>query len=499
MISDQVQLKTREEFLQISGKRPRFFAGNIVLPPSKSYIHRALFVASLAKGRSTISGLGRGVLSDDARATIRFLKALGTRISEDCSGTITLHGLGGEFHTPKGPINVGGSGTTARFAISLAAIAKNSGYTTIVGDPSLSKRPMKPLLDALAQLGVECYSDNKSSFTLPINVKGGGIKGGRCVIDSSMSSQFISSLVIACTRAKENCTIVISNPARSVSEPYIDATLAVLGRYGFEVKQSSTRGVRGSEKKAKEFWVRAEQVVGGRAFRVPGDMSSAAALIGAALSSGGKLELQGIDSELPQPDSAILGIANTFGARISVAKDRATIDAVRAVQRTKRKTLIFDLKDSPDIVPVVVAIAAGTDHKARIYNVGHLRFKESDRLSTLAKEFTRLGVQIGETRDSISVLREGRKPSVAVKRKPLVLDPQNDHRMLMAFTIAGLSGRFGQFLIKDPSCVNKSYPSFIEDLQAMCRDDYKAKSLSIVSKGEAWPKQDRGGRGAIDE
>ncbi len=167
---------------------------------------------------------------------------------------------------------------------------------------------MKPLLDALSQLGVECRSRNGY---LPITVQAGGIQGGECEIDGSISSQFISSLLIACTEARENTVIKIKNPSRTVSEPYIDATIRVLRSFGFKIHVSYA-----GERRYREFRIPANQVGKRREFSVPGDMSSAAVIIGATLCASGKVELRGVDLTLPQSDSVMMDVAKRFGAGI---------------------------------------------------------------------------------------------------------------------------------------------------------------------------------------
>jgi len=481
----------KRKLLWISGVKPRRFEGEISLPPSKSYLHRALFVASLQRGTSQITGCGT-VLSEDVKATIRFLRSLGVKISrghKETSGvnadTTLLVSAREGLTSPKEPVFLGGSGTTARFAIAFAALANDLGTTKLVGDASLSKRPMQPLLDALVQLGVRCKSE-RGDGRLPVLVRGGGIQGGTCVIDGSISSQFISSLIIAGVKARRDTTIEISDSSRLVSEPYIEATIGVLDRYGFKVDVKRHGGGN------LEFKIRARQVgLSGTSFPVPGDMSSASSLIGATLCAAGDIRLTGISEseDLPQPDSRMLEIAKSFGAGIESMKGGVSICATSL--DASRKRLNFDLGDSPDLVPVVFATAAGLGVQLDITNIAHLRFKESDRIHTLAREFKKLGLITSETRDSISL--RGRKIG-ARRRKIIFLNPKNDHRMLMAFTIAGVSGNLGEFYIYDPECVNKSYPAFISDLKRLTGGKRTIKIVSNTKGKEGIvdaPKHDR--------
>ena len=456
------------EFLRISGASPTNFHGSLRLPPSKSYFHRALFVASLCDGESSIYGW-RYDFSDDIKATIRVLTHLGVNIEPDKKRGM-LRVRPGSFSSSKEPIFVGGSATSARFAISLAALGKG-GKTMITGDDSLSKRPMKPLLDALSQLGVKCYSKDADG-KLPVVVQGGGMQGGKCLIDGSISSQFISSVLIACTRAEKDCIIHVANPSKLVSEPYIEATLAVLKHFGFSIDANASN---------TKFQIKGNQRVRAKSFRVPGDMSSAASLIAVAIAARGRLRLDGVDMKLPQSDAAFLDIARKFGANITQSKGSLVIESEN--KSLEVGTLKLDMKRSPDLVPIVAGLATATAaNQVKITNVGHLRFKESDRLGMISRELCKLGVRTNETKTSITIFASRLAKNPASRRKTILLDPESDHRIMMALTVAGLSGRFGEVLISDPSCVSKSYPNFVSDVQRLLHQE---DLLKIVKKGDA--------------
>lgn len=372
----------------------------------------------------------------------------------------------GRLSSPRDPVFVGGSGTAARFLISFAALASDGGITKITGDASLSKRPVQPLIDALASLGAECYSEHKDG-KLPVLVRGGGLRGGKeCEIDGSISSQFISSLLIACVKAQDGETLIkVTNPQKLVSAPYIDSTIGVLQHFGFKVRR-----IRSDRKNQLFFRVEGGQAGAPKTLTVPGDMSSGASLVCAAISAQGSVELLGVNSKLPQADSAILGMARKFGASVSFRRKESSV-LIRS-GRTYIRPMRLDLKESPDLVPVVAGLAAGTGRKLTITNVGHLRFKESDRLHTIARELQKLGVKTKETSSSLAILGE-----YQISRKPIVLESESDHRILMALVVAGLSGRFGAFSIRDPSCVKKSYPDFLSDIRRLAHDKAVLKIL----------------------
>jgi 3-phosphoshikimate 1-carboxyvinyltransferase len=452
--------------LRIQG-RPRVFYGAIRLPPSKSYLHRALFVSTLALGKSTISNCGTE-LNDDIRATISALSSLGCVVARTTSkgGTITL--------TPgfKGPtyltLNAVGSGTTARFLIPFSSLSTKGTVVKIVGNQSLSKRPMDYLFEPLSQLGVIAKSQHGDG-RLPVIVEGGGIEGGECVVDGSISSQFVSSLLISCLASRRKSIIKIKDPKQQVSSPYIDATICVMRSFGFKIRAHKI-----DEEYYESFEIPAKQSIRGKKFVVPGDMSSCAALVGAVIATNGKIKITNVGSErFPQPDSRIIPLARLFGA--SAATKEKSITLV-SHQQANYDPLELDMKKSPDLVPAVAGLAAATGSMIKIKNIGHLRFKESDRIKILSRELSKIGIRTKETEASLEV--DGSTTNVVEGTK--LISPEGDHRMFMALTIAGLSGRFGEIFIEDPNCVKKSYPSFISDLQKLC---HEKSTLRLVNTG----------------
>jgi 3-phosphoshikimate 1-carboxyvinyltransferase len=444
---------------------PAKFHGKVRLPPSKSYLHRALFVAALGKSKSTLTSCGRE-LADDILATIDVLNAFGVKIrrSEWLNGTIEVQ----PRKTSRKNIEIfaRGSGTTARFAISFAALAARGTSVRISGDDSLTTRPMQSVFESLSELGVRCSYEGKLG-KLPIIVEGGGISGGECSVDGSISSQFISSLLISCTKAKRDCVIRIKNPRRLVSKPYIDATLAVLSYFGLDAAPNANYTA---------FRVKGNQFAKARKLKIPGDMSAAAALIGATLATRGNSELQGADERFPQADAAMIPIARRFGSKI--IQNGESIKIV-SEDGNKIKKLNFDLNKSPDIVPVVAGLAAALAIQVKMINIGHLRFKESDRISVLSRELRKLGISTEETKVSLKIATKRSDHTQTHTRKPILINPEKDHRMLMALAIAGLSGRYGEILISDPDCVRKSYPDFVRDLQELCHEKNTVKIVEV--------------------
>jgi 3-phosphoshikimate 1-carboxyvinyltransferase len=273
--------------------------GNITCPPSKSYTHRAIFISSLANGNSHIIN---PLISRDTIATIDACRELGAGIKITdkrliVSGRDTLK-------VPDNVISVENSGTTMRFVTAISSLL-NNGYVVITGDDSIRKRPMRPLLSALKQLGVNSFSTRENGKA-PIIVQGGGINGDNITIDGSISSQFISGILIAGVCAKSGISLRITG--KQVSKSYIESTLNVISKFGARVKHS---------RDYRKFNIFNNRYVP-TTFNVPGDFSTASLLLSAGTLVGGEITVSNLDFSLPQGDSKILEILKKIGAVISI-------------------------------------------------------------------------------------------------------------------------------------------------------------------------------------
>jgi 3-phosphoshikimate 1-carboxyvinyltransferase len=498
-----------KKFLFLSGERPRNFHGTLRLPSSKSYLHRALFIASLASGTSMIHNCGRK-LSEDVKGTLRAISAFGVRYrySSKRNGTIIV-ASSGLLRFKSKEIYVGGSGTTARFSIAIAGLAcfanKPGRKLRICGDRSFSRRPMRHLLDALSAVGVKCHSESEEARgigALPVVIEAGRTPARFkeiIRINGSVSSQFVSALLIASAGSAERFVIRLTRSSSSVSLPYIDATIAVLGHFG--VRVHVTRSKDGAYSSFKIDSTSVKPIA--TSFTVPGDLSSAAALGAAAISAGGSITISGIvDSTLPQADYAFFEFARRFGAKVSLRSNVIRVESpdalsgarnLRGAYSTSDSTvrsshrdgpIRFDLKNCPDLAPVLAALAAATASiPVELTNVGRLRFKESDRVSSISEGLRRLGLNVLKGENSLSVGPPGCTLSCNNKKrrgKPIVLDSFGDHRIFMALVIAALSGRFGGVLISEPECVRKSYPSFVSDIKKLCHGQPPAIRLEKI-------------------
>jgi len=406
--------------------------GIVRCPSSKSYSHRAIAIASLACGMSTITNI---LLARDTLATLTCCSALGSKIKYE--GTLIKVKGTSSLDPPENILNADNSGTTIRIMTAISGLVKN-GYTILTGDQSLRKRPMQPMLDALGQLGVQAYSTRQNGMP-PLVVKGGGIKGGSTVIDGSISSQFISGLLIASTCADSKILIKVKGDL--VSKPYIDATIAAMSQFGVTIEHSPNM---------REFYTKN---VGYHTtkFDIPGDFSTAALLLAAGALVGDRLKVRGLSFTLPQGDSGIISILRNMGCLIKVdeGKGEVTVEGSEVLEGGS-----FDLSDTPDLLPVISILALKTKNPVVITGVAHARLKETDRISNIAKELVKLGAHIKEFRDGLKITSPGQIRNAS-------LEAYDDHRLFMAFVIASMLSK--KSIVAGAEAVDVSFPNFLAE------------------------------------
>jgi len=408
--------------------------GTASVPPSKSYTHRAVIIASLARGASTIHN---PLLSEDTIASIEACRKIGALLDvhED---RINIEGVFGAPQTPKDAIDVRNSGTTLRVMTPVCSLC--SEEVTLTGDESIRRRPMQPLLTALEQLGAKTTSVNGNA---PVTVKG-PISGGRCRITGDISSQFISGLLIACALAREETTINLLTPLKS--QPYVDLTLDVMNKF------SAT-----AEKGANAYRVPGSQIYHGINYTVEGDYSSAAFLLVAAALLESDITITNISQDSKQGDRRIIEILREMGVNLQIREDSVTIKGTGDLDGIQT-----DLGDSPDLLPIVAVIGTLANGKTQIKNVGHLRYKESDRLKAITTELNKMGAQVKEGKDSIEI--KGVKTL-----KGGHLSGWADHRIVMALSIAALRAK-EETIIDHADTIPVSFPGFEKTMQNLGAD-----------------------------
>jgi 3-phosphoshikimate 1-carboxyvinyltransferase len=467
-------------------------SGEISCPPSKSYSHRAIVVSPLTNGESNLQNV---LLSRDTIATINCCKMLGVAIESEhftpkeqqspysaeqalpnAVRNVKISSKGGRpgFITPGDILNAENSGTTIRLLASMCSLV-NNGFTILTGDKSLRKRPMGDLIKSLNQLGVECFSSNINN-TPPLIVKGGGMEGGEAIINGQISSQFISSLLLTCIYAKTKTIIKVSG--NQVSKPYINSTISIMKKFGIEIENNHyktdiekslsepicikdnaySNGVKMSEINkpiTESYTIPNEKDYSPTTFRVPGDFSSAALLISSAIMSDGELTIDNLDFSLPQGDSNIINIVKDMGADIVVDKSNGKI---KVIGTNLLEGGGFDLKDTPDLLPVVSILSLKCKNPTKITGISHARYKETDRVANIANQLKKFGAEIKEEFDSIAI-----NPPKEIKNASI--NSFEDHRLFMAFCIASLMTEKSE--IDGAEFADVSYPGFVGEMKRL--------------------------------
>jgi 3-phosphoshikimate 1-carboxyvinyltransferase len=409
--------------------------GEVFAPPSKSYTHRAITLATLSKE----SIVRHPLISADTLATIRASEMFGASV-EMKENKIIIQGVNGKPNVPEDVIDAANSGTTLRFMTAIAALT--DGITVLTGDSSLRTRPNGPLLDVLNNLGVKACS-TRGNERAPLVVKG-GLKGQNASIDGSISSQFISALLITCPLAENNTTLSIKGKLKS--RPYVDVTLEMLELAGAEVHIEDSNDTR--------FVIPGKQKYNLKDYTVPGDFSSASYLLAAAaMIKGSEVTVKNLFPS-KQGDKVIIETLKQMGADITWDKVTGNV-TVRGGKQLK--AIIFDAGATPDLVPTVSVLAAVAEGTSRIENAEHVRYKETDRLQALATELPKLGVKLKEERDSLTI--------TGGKLHGASVHGWDDHRIVMALSIAGMVA--GNTTVDTTESVSISYPEFFKDMRSL--------------------------------
>ncbi|WP_458404275.1 3-phosphoshikimate 1-carboxyvinyltransferase [Methanobrevibacter sp.] len=414
--------------------------GVVKAPPSKSYSHRAVILASLANGTSRLYDM---LYSEDTLASIRVCEALGAQITRT-DDYLEVTGTGGNLHnTSEGPIDLANSGTTLRLMTSVAALSDNEVILT--GDDSLQTRPMGLLMNALEPLGVTAQSlkDNEKA---PILIKP-GYMGGETNIYGNVSSQFISSILISSPLSKRGVTLYVLPEFKS--KPYVDMTADIMRKFGvkplkgYYLKHESCDKTNQSCR-IDEFKVTKQEYVACD-YTVEGDYSSASYLLALIAINGGKAKIRNLFRNSKQGDKYILDILQSMGASIVRGEDYVEIGCDGNL-----KAIDVNLTNAPDLLITVAVLAAMAEGTTNITGVAHARVKETDRIDTTCRELEKLGCKLEEFEDGMSIT--GGVTSG-------VVDSHGDHRLAMAFSLIGIKH---DIEITNGEVFDVSFPNFIE-------------------------------------
>ncbi|HNX17162.1 MAG TPA: 3-phosphoshikimate 1-carboxyvinyltransferase [Methanoregula sp.] len=407
----------------------------VAAPPSKSFTHRALIAGALAEGTSTIV---HPLMSDDTKLTMFALARLGVPMISS-GRSITLEGRNGSLSCrPDTVLDLENSGTSLRLLSSLALLCNNP--VTFTGSVRMQERPIGPLADALVALGGSVSYGKKTGFP-PVTING-RLKGGPVMVDGSQSSQFASSVLMAAPYAQQEVTLsVTGTPA---SQSYLDITTSVMHDFGAEVQR----------KGYSQFTVSNHDRYSGHTYVIEGDYSSASYFFALAAICGGKVTVTGLNPKSLQGDRIFLSALQKMGCRITYGTTSVTVE-----HEGPLSGITIDMSSAPDTVQTLCMVAAVAKTPSVISGIGHLKYKESNRIEVTAGCLRQLGASVFPEKDRI-----------IIKPAPLhggTIDPANDHRMAMSFAVLGLG--IGGVKITGAECVNKSYPGFWQALSEVMR------------------------------
>ncbi len=411
---------------------PSSVQGTVDIPPSKSHTLRAILFAAMAKGDSEIRNF---LHSPDSTAMIEAMRAFGTKI-DIAPDHLRIRGLSGKLEAAENVIDAGNSGQVLRFVGALAALCP--AYTVITGDHSIRhNRPVKPLLAALTQLGALAASARLDGCA-PIIIKG-KMQSGKAELPGE-DSQPVSGMLIACSFLQGQSTLEIKDPGE---KPWIDLTLSWLKKFDIRIEHENYAHYR----------IPGNAQIDGFKTTIPGDFSSAAFPIAAAIVTGSELTLTNIDMNDCQGDKKLIEVLQKMGANISIDAAKNTLHVHK---NSKLLGMRIDVNDFIDAVPILSVIGCYAEGKTEIINASIARKKESDRIHAMATELKKMGAAVQENPDGLTLFHS-----------PLLgahLESWRDHRIAMSLCIAALGAR-GRTVIEGAECVSKTYPGFAHDFR----------------------------------
>lgn len=414
--------------------------GVINLPGSKSLSNRALLLAALAEGETHLTNL---LDSEDIQHMLNALKQLGVtfRLNEDKT-QCWVQGLGDAFTTEgKLRLFLGNAGTAMRPLC--AALAASSGEFELTGEPRMEERPIGALVDALRQAGAEIHYLKNHGFP-PLLIKGRALGGGKVQVDGSVSSQFLTAVLMAAPLFTEDTEIEIVGEL--VSKPYIDITLDTMARFGVKVENHHYQ---------RFVIVKGQKYRSPGTFLVEGDASSASYFLAAAAIKGGRIRVTGVGRDSIQGDKDFALVLKAMGANVHFGADFVEVEkgALQAVD--------MDMNHIPDAAMTIATTALFAKGTTAIRNIYNWRVKETDRLAAMATELRKVGAHVVEGRDFIEIT----PPAVL---KTAAIDTYKDHRMAMCFSLVALGGV--PITINDPGCTAKTFPDYFQRLREVSHD-----------------------------
>lgn len=419
-----------EKIMKFAVKRSKI-TGTVKIPGSKSHTIRSIYIASLADGTSVIRA---PLLSLDTEAAIRVCVAFGAEIKKE-DDRLEVTGFGGKPSIPEDVIDVGNSGTTLRFGVSTAALGE--GYSLFTGDEQIRSRPMDPLLHSLNDLGTLAVS-TRDNGKAPLIVKGRA-SGGKTELEA-VTSQYLSSLLINVPLFEKDTQITVT---KLNEVPYVDMTLSWLDE----------QDIRYEREGYEQFLIPGNQSYHPFKKAIPGDFSSASFFfVLGALSEEG-VRLNNLSMTDPQGDKRVIEILKDMGAEVKIAKDSIEVKGGGLKGRA------IDMNDIPDALPVMAVAGCLAEGTTELRNVPQARLKETDRISVMYSELSKMGADITEKEDGL-VIKKSRLKAAAVSGFL-------DHRVVMALAVAGLQVD-GETVIDTAESAQVTFPDFF-DLIRQCK------------------------------
>jgi 3-phosphoshikimate 1-carboxyvinyltransferase len=402
--------------------------GVVRVPGSKSISNRALVIAALARGTSTIKGV---LHSDDTHHMAAAWRLLGVPVVFDPDG-VTVQGCDGRPFSCEERLYVGNAGTAARFLTAVLTLGR--GTYRLSGNQRMQQRPIADLLQALNQIGGR-VRDVDGTGCPPIEIQATGLQGGTVQISGRKSSQYVSALMMAAPYAVDPTIIDITGEL--VSRGYVELTRSVMAAFGGQTDWIAPQTIR----------VAPQRRYRSCDYVIEGDASSASYFFAMAAITGGRIKVHGIDRTSQQGDLGLLEILGRMGCEIVWESDGVVVTGGRL------QAVTVDMNAMSDVAPTLAAVTLFADGESRILNVGNMRIKECDRIRAMVTELGKLGALTGEWADGFSISGSG-------VFRPALLNTYDDHRMAMALSLTGL--RIPGVSIAQPSCVSKTFPNFYD-------------------------------------
>ena len=412
-------------------------SGSLTLPGSKSLSNRALLLSAIATGTTVLENM---LLGEDTSVMNQALKQLGIRIEEDGKELkYKVYGIGKRFDVPSNrKFSLGNAGTAIRPLAAMLALVPSE--FTIDGDKYMRQRPIAHLGDALRSLGAKVNYLINDGYP-PLMIEGGNIEGGNVSVQGSISSQYLSSLLMALPMAKKNSIVTVSGEL--VSKPYVDITLNLMKNFGVEIHNESYQRftISGSQSYSSP----------GR-YLIEGDASSASYFFGAAAIKKGPVKVYGLGIKSVQGDYNFLDVIEKMGARVRRGENWTEVTG------SNLKGIDIDLNHIPDAAMTIATMALFAEGPTKIRNVGNWRVKETDRMHAMREGLVALGAKVLSSEDSILIDPPRRLNDATIKT-------YGDHRIAMSFSLAALGN--ATVTIEDPDCTRKTYPDYFKEFASL--------------------------------